>query len=418
MPSHASHRRLRGREGMCRAYGRGVGRTVRTPEQAEDALRELPGGARALDAVAATPGAWVVGGAVRDALLGRTPGELDVVLAPGERGGASAALEAFATAAGTELRTAEPRFGTASLTTPEGLVLDLVLAREERYPRPGALPEVAPADLGADLARRDVTVNTIALRPGAGLRAVPGALEDLDAGVLRVLHPASFTDDPTRLWRVARYGARLGFTPDAATAALAAAADPTTASGPRHGNELRRTLAEPDPVRALAATRELAPALFPPGFAPRDAGDALALLPPGEGRPGLVVLARACAGVDAATLVAWLDALGFTSGERDVVAAGSRAAVLHPLRTAAEPAAIGRAARGVPVEVVALAGGPGARRWLEELRHLRLAIDGADLLAAGVAPGPAIGAGLQRALDALLNGDAPTRAEQLGVALG
>ncbi|MDQ3632553.1 MAG: hypothetical protein M3417_15040, partial [Actinomycetota bacterium] len=69
------------------------------------------------------------------------------------------------------------------------------------------------------------------------------------------------------------------------------------------------------------------------------------------------------------------------------------------------------------LEVVALAGGAGARRWVEELRHVRLEIDGADLLAAGVAAGPELGARLQRALDARLNGEAPSRELQLRVAL-
>ncbi len=403
---------MRGREGMNLAYGRGVAWNVRTPEAAEAALRELPGGARVLEAVTVEPGAWVVGGAVRDALLGRIPGELDVVLAAEE-----GALERFAAALGAELHLQHERFGTGTLETPEGLRVDLTLARGEHYPQPGALPEVHPAGAAEDLARRDVTVNAIALRPGEPLRAVPGALDDLAAGVLRVLHPAAFTDDPTRLWRVARYAARLGFTADAGTAALADAADPGTASGPRHGNELRRSLAEPDPVAALAATQALSPRLLPPGFAARDAGDALELLPQGEGRRGLVVLARACEGVDASGLVAWLDALACTAAEREVVAAGSRAAVLQPLRVATGGAAIARAARGAPLEVVALAGGPNARRWIDELRHVALAIDGTDLLDAGIPAGPELGLRLRRARDAQMNGTAPTREQQLAVAL-
>ena len=394
---------------MCTPYGRDVAAGVRTIEQAEAALRALPGGARVLDAVAATPGAWVVGGAVRDALLGRTPAELDVVV----EGDATA----FAAALGAAPTQAHERFGTATLRLPEGLRVDLARARSERYAHPGALPDVEPADLRTDLGRRDVTINALALRPGEPVVAVPGALDDLAAGVLRVLHARSFSDDATRLWRVGRYGARLSFAADAWTAALAAAADPATVAGPRHGNELRRTLAEGDPVAALGATQALAGSLFPPGFTPRSADAALALLPAGEGRPELVVLARACEGVDAATLLGWLDALGVTAAEREVVAAGSRAVTLHPLRTASGAAAIARAARGAPLEVVALAGGPAARRWIDELRHVRLQIDGSDLLDAGVPAGPELGARLQRALDAKLNGDAPSRAQQLRVAL-
>lgn len=383
--------------------------TVRPLPEAEAVLRGLPGGARVLDAVAAHPGAWVVGGAVRDALLGRTPGELDVVLTgPPAR---------FAAALGTPLEEAHARFGTGTLTLPEGLRVDLVRARRERYPHPGALPETEPADLTADLERRDVTVNAIALRPGEPLRTVPGALEDLAAGRLRVLHAGSFSDDPTRLWRLARYAARLGFTAEAGTARLAAATDTSTVSGARHGNELRRSLAEADPFAALTETHRLSPQLLPAGFRPRPADEALALLPAGEGRPGLVVLARACGGVDAARLVAWLDTRGFIAAERDVVAAGSRAATLQPLRAATGGAAIGRAARGVPIEIVALAGGENARRWITELRHLRLAIDGSDLLAAGVPAGPEIGRRLALAYDALLNGGVPKRAQQLEAAL-
>jgi len=377
--------------------------------EALDVLRRLPGGATVLDAVTATPGAWVVGGAVRDALLGREPGELDVVL--------QSDLPAFAAALGAALDEHHERFGTGTLRTRQGLRVDLVSARREHYARPGALPEIVPADLAGDLARRDVTINAIALRPGEPLRAVPSALEDLGVGVLRILHPRSFEDDATRLWRLARYGARLGFEPEPETAARAAGADPATVSGPRHGNELRRTLAEADPISALQATQALAPQLFPEGFAPRSAADALALLPPGEGRPGLVILARACAGVGAARLVGWLDALGFSAAEREVAAAASRAVTLHPLRSATDAAGIARAARGAPLEVVAMAGGAGARRWIEELRHVRLEIDGTDLLAAGVPPGPELGTRLQRALDAHLNGEAPSREAQLRVAL-
>lgn len=382
---------------------------MRTLPEAEATLRALPGGARVLDAVTAIPDAWVVGGAVRDALIGRAPIELDIVLES----------DPAVFAAGLDcVFEANERFGTGTFVLPEGLTVDLVQARRERYPVPGALPEVQPAGLEEDLARRDVTVNAIALRPGGALRSVPDALTDLAAGRLRVLHSASFLDDPTRLWRVARYGARLGFTVDAATASLAAVADPGTASGPRHGGELRRTLAEKDPVGALAATSALAPALLPRGFAARSATDAFSLLPTGEGRSELIVMARACEGVDAAELVAWLDSMGLTAGEREIIAAGSRAAVLAPLRAAHDGASIGRAARGAPLEVIALAGGENARRWIDELRHLRPSIGGADLLAAGIPAGPQVGARLARARDAQLNGDAPDRTLQLAVALG
>jgi tRNA nucleotidyltransferase (CCA-adding enzyme) len=250
------------------------------------------------------------------------------------------------------------------------------------------------------------------------LAAVEGALEDLESGVLRVLHDASFVDDPTRVWRVARYAARLGFNVEEHTRALAAAADPRTVSGPRLGAELRLALVEPDPLAALQAVAELNPAYLPEGFdlRPRALAAALELLPE-DGRRDLLTLAACTAGMDARALLAWLDAMGFVAGERDRVAAASRYSTGAPLRAARSNAEIARAARGAPVEAVALAGGENARRWLADLREVGLEINGDDLLAAGVPQGPEIGARLQRALDRKLDGEIAGREQELATAL-
>ncbi len=223
-----------------------------TSHQAIDRLRTLEGASFVLEVVAGTPGAWVVGGAVRDALLDRDARELDL-LVDGDPAGLLDAL-------GGE-RTTHPRFATATVTLDaralglrRAVTVDVARARAETYAAPGALPDVRPATVAEDLHRRDVSVNAIALRPptvpGGEVQTlqVPGALEDLEAGVLRVLHDRSFQDDPTRVWRVARYAARLGFTVDPHTVALAGRADPRTVSGPRLGNELRLALGEDDPL--------------------------------------------------------------------------------------------------------------------------------------------------------------------------
>ena len=102
------------------------------------------------------------------------------------------------------------RFGTATVHL-GGRGIDLARTRTERYPEPGALPEVEPAGIEADLSRRDFTVNAMALplaEPGALLDPFGGAA-DLRSGTLRVLHDASFADDPTRAIRAARYASRL-----------------------------------------------------------------------------------------------------------------------------------------------------------------------------------------------------------------
>jgi tRNA nucleotidyltransferase (CCA-adding enzyme) len=383
---------------------------VRNPPEALDALRALPCGARALAAFGPGDGVHLVGGAVRDLLLGRRPREVDLVV-EGDLDEAAARLPG-----GTV--TAHDRFGTARVLF-DDCEIDLARARRETYLRPGALPEVEPARLDEDLRRRDVTVNAIALGLDGELHAVPNALEDLAAGVLRVLHDRSFVDDPTRLWRVARYAARLGFTIEPRTRALAHAADPSTVSGDRLGAELRLALREPDPPAALRAAKELQPRLLPAGFDPDPSGlaDALALLPDGEGRPDLLTLAVATAGMDARALLEWLDDMGFPANERDTVAAASRFSTGAPLRAARTPSEIARAARGAPVEAVALAGGENARRWIDELRHVRLEITGDDLLAAGVPQGPEIGARLRRALDRKLDGEIAGRDAELGAAL-
>ncbi len=387
---------------------------MRLPAEILDALRAAPGAGALLDALRDVPDVWVVGGAVRDVLLGVTPTELDVVV----EGDPAAALAAIG---GATVR--HDRFGTATVT-PDGAdrAHDVVRARRERYAVPGGLPEVEPAGIDDDLTRRDFTVNAIGLRVTGGepeLRAVPGALDDLEAGTLRVLHDGSFTDDPTRLWRAARYAVRLGFAVDEHTRVLAGAADPATVSGPRMGNELRRALQEPEPLDVLRAARDLHPELLPPTFTtdPPRLQAALDLLPQ-DGRPDLVLLAACAEPMPAGEVVAWLDALAFGATDRDTVAAGSREMVRTPLRVARGASEIGRAARGVPVEIVALAGGEQARRWIDELRHVRLEITGADLLAAGVPQGPDLGARLARALDARLDGAAPDRESQLRVALG
>jgi tRNA nucleotidyltransferase (CCA-adding enzyme) len=171
-------------------------------------------------------------------------------------------------------------------------------------------------------------------------------------------------------------------------------------------------------VAALCRARALNPRLLPAGFDadPPGLGEALALLP-SDGRADLLVLAASTAGMDARALLEWLDAMAFTAADRDVVAAASRFSTGAPLRAASTPAQVARAARGAPVEAVALAGGPNARRWLDSLRHVRLEITGDDLLAAGVPEGPEIGERLRRAMDRKLDGEVEGREAELAAAL-
>ena len=234
-----------------------------------EGLRELPGGRELLELARGRTDVELVGGAVRDLLLGGTPRELDVVVADdaaafaGELAGRLSALAGQSTGELFQSSSHE-RFRTA-LVWWEGSRIDVATRRSERYPQPGALPEVIEGTPEEDLQRRDFTVNAIALSLGGAhrgeLRAVPGALEDLSAGRLRVLHDRSFIDDPTRLLRLARYHARLSFAIDEHTAGLAAAAVSSgaldTVSLARIGAELRLALSEPNMVGAIASIDNL-----------------------------------------------------------------------------------------------------------------------------------------------------------------
>jgi tRNA nucleotidyltransferase (CCA-adding enzyme) len=398
-------------------------------------LRSLPGAGPVVEALAAEPGIWAVGGAVRDLLLERAPREVDLVVV----GDAVAAARRAADRLGGEI-VAHERFGTATVRA-AGAQADLASARRERYAHPGALPEVElGATLEEDLARRDFSVNAIAVELARGRpAAADGALADLAARRLRVLHERSFLDDPTRLLRLARYAARLGFSAERGTARLAAAAVRdgalATVTGPRLGAELRLLAAEPQPA-ALQALAEhgLGAAVLAPGFAvdPTLVERALASCPL-DARDDLLALAAACVGIGRGELAARLDVLGWPATERDVVVvAASRARTLarelaEPARAA--PSRLWALLRREPAEAVALAGalaaGAGkegevaasrAERWLRELRHVRLEIGGDDLLAAGVS-GPPVGTALEAALAAALDGHAPDRDAQLAAAL-
>jgi tRNA nucleotidyltransferase (CCA-adding enzyme) len=388
-------------------------RSVKRPDLL-DRLRALPDGA----ALPAEPGVHLVGGAVRDLLLGREPLDLDLVV--------EGPIDAVARRLGGAVRIEHDRFGTAELDV-DGRRFDLVQARAESYARPGALPDVRPGTLADDLRRRDFTVHALALELASGeLTAVDHGLEDVETRRLRVLHDASFRDDATRLLRLARYGVRLGFEVEAHTAQLARAAVEdgmvATVSGQRMGAELRLALREPDPlatldrVGALGVDRAIHPEL---GLDRALAERALALLGE-EGHPDRVVLAAFAHGDE---LPGLLTRLGFTTREaRPAIALATELpGVARELAGVERPSDIAALLGGRSVEEVALVGalGPEAqvRRWLDELRHVRLEIDGADLLAAGIPEGPALGYGLLRALAAKLEGQARTREEELAAAV-
>lgn len=207
--------------------------------------------------------AFAVGGFVRDLMLGRTADQMadvDLVI----EGDGIAFGRRLAEETGGHL-VVHAAFGTASLeggATPDGTRVgrvDIATARRERYGQPGALPEVSPAGIDEDLGRRDFSVNAmaVALAPSAWARLHDpwGGADDVTARRLRLLHPLSFVEDPTRIWRGARYAARLGLRPDAglrrALALAIRVGGYPALSGQRLQAELDLVMDEADPWRAL-----------------------------------------------------------------------------------------------------------------------------------------------------------------------
>ena len=184
-------------------------------------LAALPEGSRPLverlvaEAEAQEAGLLLVGGPVRDWLLGRPLRDVDLVV---EGEGAPQAVKLARKAVPRGARTVSyERFGTVRIEQQDAIV-DLASARAESYEHPGALPTVRPGSLEADLRRRDFTVNALAIplsraaRRGRPSLVDPGlGLADLEKSTLRVLHAKSFHDDPTRALRAARLAPRLGF---------------------------------------------------------------------------------------------------------------------------------------------------------------------------------------------------------------
>jgi tRNA nucleotidyltransferase (CCA-adding enzyme) len=203
---------------------------------------------------------YLAGGVVRDLLLSQPPADVDVVV----EGDAPTLARAAAREWGGQVLAHAP-FGTASWVAPDGVSIDFASTRTEVYLQPAALPQVqAPATLQADLARRDFTINSLALRldgPHFGELIDPfHGQADLAARQVRVLHPRSFQDDPTRMFRAVRYEGRLGFAMTADTLALIPGAWPALAalSADRVRHEFELIFREPNVLPMLARLAELA----------------------------------------------------------------------------------------------------------------------------------------------------------------
>jgi tRNA nucleotidyltransferase (CCA-adding enzyme) len=393
-------------------------------------VRRLPAMERLLPALEGLPPTYLVGGWVRDVLRGEHPQRGPDLAVEGD---APLVARVLADRLSGEVREFE-RFRTAIVRVGD-VEVDLVTTRRESYDRPGALPRVEHASLADDLRRRDFTVNAMAI----GLKGDDlghlydphRGLPDLQDGLLRVLHDQSFGDDPTRLLRGVRFEARLDFALEPATEVLAREAVSSSAlstvSADRIGRELIKTLEEPSApsavrrLKELAVDRALHPALAPdPELV---ASAALGAVTLGANR----VTAELAALVveDPQELDLWVAELPLEARDRDAVARAARVAprLCAELREREHtPSELRALLGGEPPEALAVALALGAPsepilRWATDLSRVGLEIGGADLLAAGIPEGPAIGRALEETLRRKLDGLVSGRDEELRTAL-
>jgi tRNA nucleotidyltransferase (CCA-adding enzyme) len=375
--------------------------------------------------------AYLVGGLVRDLWRGATPDrrDLDVVI----EGDGLAVARGLARALGGSL-VEHRRFLTASVETPRLGRIDVATSRSERYESPGALPRVLPAGIGEDLKRRDFTVNAMAIELSSrefGLIDPLGGRLDLARRRLRVLHPLSYVEDPTRIFRAARYATRLGLAPDRATIraqALALRLVPYAAlSGQRVAAELELILGEPQAGAILLRLgRSGAFRLLDPGYRLTAAGRRrLGALPEAldwARRRGLDVDAAALAALALAdgrpAAAALFTRLGFAGAPLAVLArahagAGALAARLAGAGAPSERARELRGAASLELAWLWLAGDGEVRAivdWFAGVDPRVVSLSGDDVVALGVPRGPAVARVLAEMRDARLDGRLASRA--------
>jgi len=372
---------------------------------------------------------YLVGGAVRDLLLGESNYDLDLVV-EGEGPALAAAL------APDSKLTVHRRFGTAKFRWQQWSV-DLATARRESYSRPGALPRVTPGSIGDDLWRRDFSVNAmaIALNPESfgGFMDLYDGREDLGAGQLRILHERSFIDDATRIWRGLRYEQRLGFKFERNTLRRLKenAVMLDTISGDRLRYELECVLAEECPERVIRRAAQLGilaslhPKLEGNGWLRQRYGRARRLTHPQSPSATLylALLAYRLTEEQKEELISKLrltkpvsrtlrDTTGLNSRLKQLAAAQIKPSRIYDLVHSYDITAVTAAM----LTVAESPAGLRLRRYLDKLRFVKTALSGTDLKAMGVTPGPGFREIINKLRRARLDGQANSRQDEEALA--
>lgn len=394
---------------------------------------------------------YLVGGIVRDVLLGRENRDLDLVV----EGDGPHFARLLSEELGGRVRVHDA-FMTAVVVDPEGFHIDVATARSEFYRAPAALPEVQTSPLRQDLYRRDFTINALAIRLGPGktpeLIDYFGGRRDLENGLLRVLHSLSFIDDPTRVLRAVRLGLRLGFEISPETLNLVEVALEEGVfgqlSGARLRDELILLLDSPElavrgleRLEALGVLRAALHGQLELGEETRErlrravaAWDWYTVQdlsePPARLWRLMLLALTGGAGPDGPLSARQVEKLASRlmlagADRRILVRAGRRLArsARTLARSGVRPHEVVESLRdlsGEEILMLVASEDDGIRAWarrdLTQYRRLKLSIRGRDLIEQGYEPGPHIGRALQMVRRARLDGEIGPE-EELGHAL-
>ncbi|HEX9415256.1 MAG TPA: CBS domain-containing protein [Gaiellaceae bacterium] len=426
------------RSDLLRALGEHLESPARPEVSLEDELWALEELRPVFEAVTAASegydGVYLVGGTVRDILLGERNFDVDVAV----EGDGIAFARTLATALGGRVRPHD-KFGTAVVLYGEEGRVDVVTARTEFYDAPAALPAVEHALIREDLFRRDFTINAMAVSlkgEDFGRLVDPfGGRRDLEAETIRVLHNLSFIDDPTRIFRAVRYENRYGFRMDEHTAGLARGCIEMglvgDLSSARLRDELVALLEEGDIAHSIVRLGELGAdrAIHPQLAADEGAVALLERLTELEEhheldvpawRLGLAVLARK---LPPNEVYDWLARLKVRRRDAEMIAAavtvGPR--LVERLRAGeAEPADIVSMAEpyspDAPLFALALDDVEPLHAYFRRLKDVKLDIGGGDLAELGLGESPRVGEILAELRRRKLNGELDGRESELAAA--
>jgi len=383
---------------------------------------------------------FLVGGVVRDLLLGFSNLDLDIVV---EGDGIE-----FAGILARELKArirSHHKFGTAVIILPTGRRLDVATARTEFYEYPAALPTVEMSSIRQDLYRRDFTINAMAItivgERFGGLLDYFGGVRDLERRHVRILHNLSFVEDPTRIFRAVRFEERYGFRMESQTEMLARRAVEMEIVGKLTNARVRDELIDifmepiPLPFHAIEGLQDLgALHILHPDLAITAAmqgrfrmleshlKEAWDLIGP-DHKPWLPGMGALLGDLPSNEVRKWCNQMRFKRVDTDTIMQCHDSvpdvieSLMHGENLPSRVVTLLDPLNNEALAYLYVLGGPGIRAAVESFirrwKHMTIDIGGEDLATMGLMPSPAYGEILHRVREDLLDGKVSNRAQEL-----